>query len=89
MERNDLNWQYVPTRDNPADLGSRGSLLSKIPEIWWKGPSWLQVKENWPKQPDTKPSEESEKEVKILKEHKFFFSNILSSQQLQFKMTLI
>ena len=46
LERDGINWQYVPTRDNPADLGSRGSLLSKIPEIKWKGPSWLQVKEN-------------------------------------------
>ena len=46
LEKDDINWQYVPTRDNPADLGSRGSVLTKIPEIWWKGPSWLQVKEN-------------------------------------------
>ena len=37
----------------------------------WEGPFWLQVKENWLRQPDIKPSEESEKEVKILKEHKF------------------
>ena len=69
MERG-VNWQYVPTRDNPADLGSRGSLLTNIREIWWKGPSWLQVKENWPRQPYIKPSIESEKEVKISKEHK-------------------
>ena len=70
LERDDINWQYVPTRDNPADLGSRGSLLTKIPEIWWKGPSWLQVKESLPRRPDIKPSEESEKEVKISKEYK-------------------
>ena len=70
LERNDINWQYVSTRNNPADLGSWGSLLTKIPEIWWKGPSWLQVKENWLRQPDMKPSVESEKEVKISKEYK-------------------
>ena len=45
-------------------------MLTKIPEIWWKGPSWLQVKENWPRQLGIKQFEESEKEVKILKEHK-------------------
>ena len=33
LERNDIN-QYVPTRDNPAHLGSRRSLLTKIQEIW-------------------------------------------------------
>ena len=37
---------------------------------WWEGPSWLQVKEKWPRQLDIKLSEESEKEVKISKEHK-------------------
>ena len=68
LERDDINWQYVPTRDNPADLGSRGSLLAKIPEIWWKGHPWLQVQENCPKQADIKPSVESEKEGKISKE---------------------
>ena len=47
-------------------ISSRGSLQTKIPEIWWKDPSWLQVKEHSPRQPDTKPSEESEKDVKIL-----------------------
>ena len=46
LERDDINWQYVPTIGNPADLGSRGSLLTKILEIWWEGPSWLQVKGN-------------------------------------------
>ena len=33
LEKDDINWQYVPTRDNPADLGGRGRLLTKIPEI--------------------------------------------------------
>ena len=80
MERDDISWQYVPTRDNPADLGSRWSLLTKIPEIWWEGPSWLQVKENWPRQPDIKPSEESQKEVKISKEHKSIVFTIVPIQ---------
>ena len=70
MERDDFIWQYVPTRENPADLGSRGSLLTKIPEIWGRGASWLQVKENWPRQLGIKRSVESEKEVKISKEGK-------------------
>ena len=68
------------TRDNPADLGSRGSLLTIIPEIQWKGPCWLQVKENWPRQPDIKPYEESEKEVKISKEHKPIVFTTISIQ---------
>ena len=70
MERDDIYWQYVPTRDDPADLGSRGSLLTKIPEIWWESTFWLHVKGNWPRQPDIQPSEESEREIKISKGHK-------------------
>ena len=30
LERDDINWQCVPTRENPDDLGSKGSLLTKI-----------------------------------------------------------
>ena len=69
LER-DINWQFVPARDNPADLGSRGSLPTKIPKIWWKGP----------RQPDIKPSVESEKEVKISKEHK---STVITKVEIQ------
>ena len=86
LKRDDINWQYVPTRDNPADLGSRGSLLTKISEIWWEGPFWLQLKENWPRQPDIKSSEESEKEVKISKEHK---SNVFTTVAIQDDFDLI
>ena len=50
LERNDINWQYDLTRDISADLDSRGSFLTKIPKHCWKGPSWLQFKENWPRQ---------------------------------------
>ena len=30
LDRDDINWQYVLTKENPADLGSRGSLLIKF-----------------------------------------------------------
>ena len=70
LEGDGINWQCVSARDNPADLGCRGSLLIKILEICWKGPSWLQVKENWPRQRYIKLSAKSEKEVKISKERK-------------------
>lgn len=44
-------WQHVPTKDNPADLVSRGVPASKLVnnQLWWNGPSWLVKPINmWP-----------------------------------------
>lgn len=44
-------WQHVRTKENPADLVSRGLMPDEISgsDLWWKGPKWLiQPKGNWP-----------------------------------------
>ncbi|XP_061400735.1 uncharacterized protein LOC133336443 isoform X2 [Musca vetustissima] len=45
-------WAYVRSKENPADLGSRGvapEILANC-QLWWKGPEWLIKNENeWPK----------------------------------------
>ncbi|CAK1598127.1 unnamed protein product [Parnassius mnemosyne] len=49
-------WSYVPSRDNPADLVSRGLKANVIKDtpMWWSGPSFLLRNENeWPKMPNT------------------------------------
>ena len=46
-------WRHVPTKDNPADLLSRGIPLSLLPSnrLWWDGPTWLALSpQEWPKQ---------------------------------------
>ena len=40
---------------------------NQIPELWWRGPTWLQQPEQWPPQPNIKASEESEKKAKAIK----------------------
>lgn len=40
-------WHHVQSQDNPADIGSRGMLLSELQnnQLWWKGPEWLSMKD--------------------------------------------
>ncbi|XP_065365492.1 uncharacterized protein LOC135958516 [Calliphora vicina] len=45
------NWFHVDSKDNPADLASRGTLARDLVDnpLWWHGPSWLrQPREYWP-----------------------------------------
>ncbi|XP_066595459.1 uncharacterized protein [Prorops nasuta] len=55
-------WKYIPSRNNPADLATRGldSSTLKASSLWWNGPDWLQESaEHWPEQPiNVKPVEE-------------------------------
>lgn len=45
------HWRHVPTKDNPADIASRGVLPSALIEnnLWFHGPKWLLFNEPmWP-----------------------------------------
>lgn len=45
------DWAHCPGEQNPADIGSRGELASRLKEneLWWWGPAWLSgPKEGWP-----------------------------------------
>lgn len=44
-------WKYCPTKQNPADLASRGVSASKLvnQQMWWTGPDFLRkCPEEWP-----------------------------------------
>ena len=55
-------WHYVPTDENPSDLGSRGSSAKQLGTFWFCGPCWLTKKEMWPSQPVIRESAEAETE---------------------------
>ena len=42
-----VQWGYVPSGLNPADIASRGCRSSELrsSELWWRGPSWLSTNE--------------------------------------------
>ena len=67
-EHGDITWRHVPTKDNPADLASRGGLVPEEKQIWWKGPAWLSDPGTWPPDLVTVPTVESNAEVKAIKE---------------------
>lgn len=48
----EYSWSHVPTKDNPADLASKGLMPGEIVqrELWLHGPCWLkQTADHWPK----------------------------------------
>ena len=66
IKQNDyIKWQHAPTNNNPADIRSRGSLISKLPKVWWKDLFWLKNSSEWPNQPVIQPSLESQTEAKL------------------------
>jgi len=45
------SWRFVPGKDNPADIATRGVSPSQLNNLtyWWEGPTWLsQSPNNWP-----------------------------------------
>ena len=60
-ESNNLLFRYIPTDQNPADIGSRGcSCLELKQSFWWEGPDWLKLPENnWPNFKDFEPNPEN------------------------------
>ena len=61
------DWGHCPGPENPADLGSRGILASKLQgnPLWWGGPKWLSsVDRDWPSSAKIDVTDESREEEK-------------------------
>ena len=64
-EKQNIEWRYCPSRDNPADIGSRGT--NSLSSLWFEGPKWLTDKGSWPKNIAEGASKEIETERKLKK----------------------
>ena len=68
-EHSYLEWNYVPTRNNPAGLVSQGCQLRKLFEFWWNGPEKLGDCKTWSELPNITNNDESEIERKMVQEY--------------------
>ena len=53
----EVTWWHIGTSENPADLGSRGGVVTNQPS-WCNRPKWLQNKACWPPASDESMAEE-------------------------------
>ncbi|CAB4013785.1 Hypothetical predicted protein, partial [Paramuricea clavata] len=66
-EKEEIVRKYVPSKENPADIGSRGSSDLESNEMWMSGPSWLNNSDSWLEQIVAKPSDVSESESRTIR----------------------
>ena len=74
-------WRHVPTKQNPADLLTRGLSVSiRIDEeSWWKGPVFLMQEETeWPEKIGTKKEADIEirKQYQVYSQERSFLSTM-------------
>ena len=62
-----IQWHYVPTDQNPSDIGGRGTYADNLQPIWFHGPKWIGVEELWPEQPQNTDTDDALKESKLKK----------------------
>lgn len=63
-----ITWRHVLTKENPADLGSRGGQVKQDDELWWCGPKWLSDPSAWPEDITTTATTETLAEAKTVRE---------------------
>lgn len=72
----DIMFGFVPSKENPADIASRGTTVQNLSEnqLWWVGPTWLRQEiSEWIKpyeEVDDKTKQEYESELKKQKTQK-------------------
>ena len=68
QDKNWITWRHVPTKENPADLGSRGGPVAQDDDLWWRGPKWLSDPSAWPVDITTTATAEALAEAKTVRE---------------------
>ncbi|GFV63868.1 pao retrotransposon peptidase superfamily [Trichonephila clavipes] len=64
------HWRHVPSKENPADIASRGIDPKCLPDcmLWWQGPPWLRLEtSSWPKAESGCDEASNEEEIQSIK----------------------
>ncbi|GFU81632.1 uncharacterized protein TNCV_4927631 [Trichonephila clavipes] len=64
------HWRHVPSKENPADIASRGIDPKCLPDckLWWQGPPWLRLEtSSWPKAEYSCDEASDEEEIRSIK----------------------
>ena len=61
-----VEWHHVPTKQNPADVGSRGGSIVGN-DLWRTGPEWLKDPTKWPPKQVLEATREVEEEKRLSK----------------------
>lgn len=61
-----VEWHHVPTKQNPADVGSRGGRVVGN-DLWRNGPQWLEDPSKWPPKRVLEATREVKEELKPAK----------------------
>ncbi|GFS89959.1 integrase catalytic domain-containing protein [Trichonephila clavipes] len=64
------HWRHVPSKENPADIASRGIDPKCLPDckLWWPGPPWLRLEtSSWPKAESSCDEASDEEEIRSIK----------------------
>ena len=82
-----VEWRHVPTKQNPADVGSRGGSVAGN-DLWRNGLQWLKDPKLWPPKQVLEATPEVEKEIKSSKNQQAFTTRKQSVAADQFEELL-
>ena len=82
-----VEWRHVPTKQNPADVGSRGGSVAGN-DLWRNGPQWLKDPKLWPPKQVLEATPEVETEIKSSKNQQAFTTRKQSVAADQFEELL-
>ena len=77
-QHGEVTWHHVPTRENPADLGSRGGDV-KDNQLWKEGPAWLKDPSRWPQDVTLVPDEQTRAEEKVKVKNEIAAATVIQS----------